>query len=88
MSDSEELSDENSYKYSDTESDILEELVDEFKTLKPYKFELEKEKMTNTGESGKDSEKSDDGSQNLAINERIEILFGANVLNVKPRTGK
>ena len=46
MSDSERLCDENSYESSDTESDILEELVNKCKSLKRYRFELEKEVIT------------------------------------------
>lgn len=62
---------ENSYESSDTESDILEELVDKFKCLKPYQFEPEKEVITDTDDSEEDSEESDGESQNQATNERI-----------------
>ena len=70
MSDFEELSDENTYD-TDSESDSLEELVDQFKCLKPYQFEPEKEVVSETDESGEDSEESDGESQNLATNERV-----------------
>ena len=54
MSDLEELSDENSYQSSDTKSAILEELFDKFKILKPYRFDPEKEVITDTDESEED----------------------------------
>lgn len=54
MSGSEELSDENSYESCDTKSDILEELVDKFKYLKPYQFGPEKEVITGTDKSEED----------------------------------
>ena len=54
MSGSEELSDENSYESCDTKSDILEELVDKFKYLKPYQVGPEKEVITGTDKSEED----------------------------------
>ena len=54
------------------ESDILEESVDKFKSIKVYQFEPEKEVITDTNESEEDSEESDNESQNLATNGRTE----------------
>ena len=66
MSDSEELSKENSFESSDIESDILEESVDKFKSLKPYQIEPKKEVITDNDKNEEDSQESDGGSQNLA----------------------
>lgn len=46
MSDSERWYDENSCQSADTESDIIEELVNICKSLKRYRFEPEKEVIT------------------------------------------
>ena len=66
MSDSEELSKENSFESSDIESDILEESVDRFKSLKPDQIEPKKEVITDNDKNEEDSQESDGGSQNLA----------------------
>lgn len=72
MSTSEELPNKKSYESLNAESDILGELVSNFKSLKPYQFEPEQEVISDTDKSEEDSEEMGDGSQNLAASERIK----------------
>lgn len=67
MSTSEELPNKKSYESLNAESDILGELVSNFKSLKPYQFEPEQEVISDT-----DNSQNSDGSQNLAASERIK----------------
>ena len=76
MSGSEVSSDENSTS-SDVENDILEDLGDKIKFLKPYQFEPEKEAITSVADTDKSEEECSEESDekchsHSAIKERVE----------------
>ena len=54
---------------------FLEELVNKFKSLKPYQYEPDKEVMTDSDESEQDSEESDNCSQILATKNVFGMCF-------------
>ena len=66
MSKSEVSSDENSTS-SDVQNDILEDLGDKIKYLKPYQFELEKEAITLVPDTGKSEEECSEEVMRSAI---------------------